>query len=90
MEKSHSTEEKAYSTEKKAYSTEELARRSGVEASYIDQLHELGVLRRKGDAPGSFSATDVRRVSIVRSLEEGGLPLSRIGEGIRTGWLSLR
>ena len=82
MEKSHSTEEKAYSTE-------ELARRSGVEASYIDQLHELGVLRRKGDAPGSFSATDVRRVSIVRSLEEGGLPLSRIGEGIRTGWLSL-
>ena len=89
MEKSHSTEEKAYSTEEKAYSTEELARRSGVEASYIDQLHELGVLRRKGDAPGSFSATDVRRVSIVRSLEEGGLPLSRIGEGIRTGWLSL-
>ena len=81
--------EKAHSTEEKAYSTEELARRSGVEASYIDQLHELGVLRRKGDAPGSFSATDVRRVSIVRSLEEGGLPLSRIGEGIRTGWLSL-
>ena len=81
--------EKAHSTEEKAYSTEELARRSGVEASYIDKLHELGVLRRKGDAPGSFSATDVRRVSIVRSLEEGGLPLSRIGEGIRTGWLSL-
>jgi DNA-binding transcriptional MerR regulator len=71
------------------YSATELARRTGVETNYIEQLVELGILAGSPDGAASFTPTDVRKVNIVRALEQGGMPLAGIGRGLQAGVISL-
>ena len=66
---------------------QEVAERAGVEVAYIDELLAVAVLTP--DSADSLTADDVRRAGIVRSLQEAGLPLGGIANGLRQGVLSL-
>ena len=66
---------------------EALAGRAGIHVGYVDRLVELGILSL-GGAGSLFSGGDLRRVRLVRGLEEGGLPLEGIGTAVRNGDLS--
>jgi adenylate cyclase len=68
-------------------SRQETAARAGVEPDHVDRLVESGVL--VPDDSGGLTVADVRRIGIVQSMLAAGLPLEGIGEGIRSGWLSL-
>jgi adenylate cyclase len=71
------------------FTREALAERAAVHVGYVDRLVELGILvsPRSGS---SFSTGDVRRLRLVRGLEEGGLPLEGISAAVRDGDLSFR
>ena len=69
------------------FTREALAERAGVNAGYVDRLVELGILAAR-EAGSSFSPGDLRRVRLVRGLEEGGLPLDGISTAVRNGDLS--
>jgi len=69
------------------YSRENAAERVGVEPSYLVRLVELGIL--VPEEPDRFSAGDVRRVLMARSLEDAGIPLEGVGAAIQRGTLSL-
>ena len=71
------------------YPREALAKRAGVEGEYVDRLLELGILEHPGRDSG-FSAGDVRRVRMLRGLEDGGLPLDAIATAVRRGDLAFR
>jgi adenylate cyclase len=64
-----------------------LAERAGVPVGYVDRLVELGILT-PSDTGSLFSPGDLRRVRLVRGLEEGGLPLEGISTAVRNGALS--
>lgn len=64
-----------------------LAERAGVPVGYVDHLVELGILVPPSDG-SSFSEGDVRRVRLIRGMEQGGLPLEGIGTAVRNGDLS--
>jgi adenylate cyclase len=66
---------------------DEVAQRSGVDEAYIQRLVELGILRPTDE--GRLRTTDVRRVSVIRSLDLSGVALEDIGAAFRTGQLSL-
>jgi adenylate cyclase len=63
------------------------AQRAGVEPAYVDRLLELGMISTDGD--GGFSTGDIRRVTLIQTLEASGLPLEGIASAIRDGQLSL-
>lgn len=65
----------------------DLASRAGVEASFVDRLVDLGILTP--DDGGTFADGDLRRATIVRTLEQSGVALEGIGAAIRNGSLSL-
>ncbi len=69
------------------YDRAQAASRAGVEPAYVDRLLELGILSPGGD--GQFSTGDLRRIALIRMLEQAGLPLEGIGTAIRDGQLSL-
>jgi adenylate cyclase len=69
-----------------AHSRLEIAAKAGVDAEYVDQLVELGILRpSEGD---SFSPGDVLRARWVKNFERAGLPLDGLAEAVRNGALS--
>ncbi len=69
------------------FTREALAERAGVRVGYVDRLVELGILT-PGEAGSLFSGGDLRRVRLVRGLEEGGLPLEGMGRAVGNGDLS--
>jgi adenylate cyclase len=69
------------------YSLTDAAERAGVDPSYVARLVELGILTP--DGPDRFSAGDVRRVQMARSLEDAGIPLDDVVTAIERGALSL-
>jgi adenylate cyclase len=69
-----------------AYTREEAAERAGVEPPYLDRLLDVGILT---PAAGGFSDSDVRRMSLAKSLEGAGIPLDAVGAAIRQGSVSL-
>jgi adenylate cyclase len=71
-----------------AFTRQALAERAAVPVDYVDRLVEFGILATP-EGGSSFSQGDLRRVRLVRSLEEGGLPLEGIGTIVRNGDLSL-
>jgi adenylate cyclase len=71
------------------FTREALAQRGGVPVDYVDRLIELGILVRP-DAGALFSAGDVRRLRMVRGLQEGGLPLEGLSTAVRNEDLSFR
>jgi adenylate cyclase len=68
-------------------SREAVAERAGVPVGYVERLVELGILAAP-ETGSQFTAGDVRRVRLVRGLEEGGLPLEGMGTAVRNGDLS--
>jgi len=69
------------------FTRDDLAGRAGVPVDYVDRLVELGILARP-ETGARFSDGDLRRVRLVRGMEEGGLPLDGIGTAVRNGDLS--
>jgi class 3 adenylate cyclase len=69
------------------YAREDVAERAGVERGFVDRLVELGLI--SPGAPDRFSAGDVRRAIMARSLEDAGIPLDGVAAAIRAGSLSL-
>ena len=69
------------------YADRVVAERAGVEPSYVARLVELGILAP--EEPDRFSAGDVRRVLMSRSLEGAGVPLDDLAAAIQHGALSL-
>jgi len=66
---------------------EETATRAGVETAYLDELIGAGVLRPShGDR---FAIGDVRRIGMIRSLQEAGLPLDSLANGFEQGVITL-
>jgi len=66
---------------------ESLAERGGVDVEYVHRLQDLGLLATRGP-DGRFSEGDLRRVRLLRGLEQGGLPLDGIATLVRNGELS--
>jgi len=69
------------------YTRAEAAERSGVTVDELSQLVEIGILRP--GAEDRFSAGDVRRVGVVQSLLDAGIPRDLLARTIRDGALSL-
>lgn len=69
------------------YPREEAAVRAGVEPDYVDHLVDLGII--VSSQPGRYSVGDVRRLLMVRSLEDAAIPLEHLAEALRDGSLSL-
>jgi len=69
------------------YTREAIAERAGASVAYVDRLVDLGIIRKQG-VDSNFSEGDVRRVRLVRGLEESGLPLEGISAAVRSGDLS--
>jgi adenylate cyclase len=69
------------------YAREDAAARAGVEPSYLFRLVDLGILVL--DEPDRFSAGDVRRVQMAKSLEDAGIPLDGMAAAIRSGAMTL-
>ena len=67
-------------------SCEEAALRAGVESDYVRRLIELGILTRRD---GELTSGDVRRIGLIRSLDEGGIPLDDMAAGFSRGLLSI-
>jgi adenylate cyclase len=65
----------------------EAADRAGVGVDEVNRLIEAGVI--SPDPEDRLSTGDVRRVRIIQSLEESGLPLDEIATGLRQGTVSL-
>lgn len=69
-----------------SYSAEDAADRAGVEPGYVARLVDLGILERgEGDR---YTPGDVRRVMMVKSLEESSIALDGIAAAIERGTLS--
>jgi len=65
------------------FSRPETAARAGVAESYVDELVAAGLL--KPDAQDELTMADVRRVGLIRSLQEAGLPLDGLVAGLERG-----
>jgi adenylate cyclase len=69
-----------------SYSAEDAADRAGVEPGYLARLVDLGILaQREGDR---YTPGDVRRLMMVKSIEESGIALDGISAAIKRGALS--
>jgi adenylate cyclase len=69
-----------------SFSAEDAAGRAGVEPEYLARLVELGIIAQgEGDR---YSPGDVRRLMMVKSIEDSGLALDGIGAAIKRGALS--
>jgi adenylate cyclase len=69
------------------YARDEAAQLAGVEPGYIDRLVALGIVEPA--EPGRFSAGDVRRVLMARSLEDAEISLDDVAGAMRSGALTL-
>jgi class 3 adenylate cyclase len=64
----------------------QLASRSGVESSQLEELIASGVLE---DRTSGYTPGDVRRVIILQGLLDAGLPLGAVSSGVTSGILPL-
>jgi adenylate cyclase len=69
------------------YTKSEAARLAGLEVGYLDQLQSLGLLVPGED--GGYSAGQVRRAQLVHTLDQAGIPLDGLAEGVSRGEISL-
>jgi adenylate cyclase len=69
-----------------SYSREDAAGRAGVEPGYLARLVDLGILAEgEGD---QYTSSDVRRLMMVKSIEESGIALDGIAAAVERGALS--
>ena len=69
------------------FAREDAAERSGVDPSFLVRLMDLGIVAP--EEPDRFSAGDVRRVLMAKSLEYAGIRLEDVATALRHGALSL-
>ena len=69
-------------------STAELARRLGVETTWVDRLAAAGAIEPAAD--GTYDPGDVHRVRLLLAFEESGVPLDALLEASAAGRISLR
>lgn len=69
------------------YTLEVAARRAGSSPAEVRHLVELGLLGAAGDA--GYTDADVRRVQIVRTLAQSGMPIAQVARLVGSGTLSL-
>ena len=69
-------------------SAEELARRLGVEPSWVERLAEAGAIDRAADR--TFDPGDIHRVRLLLAFEESGVPLETLIDASADGRISLR
>ena len=69
------------------HSRSQVAMRAGVEPAFVDRLCELGILVARDE--DRFSEGDVRRARILHALDEGGMPMEAVAEGMRRGIIDL-
>ena len=69
------------------YSRRDAAKRSGVDAGYIDRLIELGIIIP--DAADQLTKGDVRRAQMAQTLETAGIAPESLAASIRDGSQSL-
>ncbi|MEA2674236.1 MAG: hypothetical protein QOI92_1428 [Chloroflexota bacterium] len=65
---------------------EEAASGAGVDVGYVDELSAAGVLPRRKDG---YTPGDVRRIRVMESLQEAGLPLDEMVAGFQQDILTL-
>jgi adenylate cyclase len=69
------------------YDANSAATRAGVPAEYITRLVDLGILTAEID--GRLSIGDVRKVQVIRAVEEAGVSLESLAAATRDGVMSL-
>ena len=69
------------------YSRQEAADRAGVSLEEFNRQVEAGIL--KPDEANRFSAGEVRKAGLIKSLQAAGLPLDGLAEVIRRKHLAL-
>jgi hypothetical protein len=62
---------------------DDTAAQAGVDATFIDQLVELGVLTP--DRDGSFATGDVRRARLINSLDRAGISVEDVAAAVHRG-----
>jgi adenylate cyclase len=65
---------------------EQAANGAGVDVAYVDELSAAGVLPPREDG---YTLGDVRRIRVMESLQEAGLPLAEMVAGFQQGILTL-
>ena len=68
-------------------SRDEVAEQTGTAPDYVDRLVELGIVEPA--EVGQFSTGDVRRVLMVKSIDDAGVPIDGVAAAIKRGALSL-
>jgi adenylate cyclase len=69
------------------YAAEDAADRAGVDVAYLAHLVEIGILApREAD---QYSATDIRRVLMIKSLQDAGIALDGLASATARGALNL-
>ena len=63
------------------------AHRAGLEIDFLDRLEALGLVTPAAD--GSYSRGQIRRAQLVRTLDQAGIPLEGLAEGVQRGDVSL-
>ncbi|HJW21136.1 MAG TPA: hypothetical protein VJ506_01775, partial [Candidatus Limnocylindrales bacterium] len=70
-----------------AVTVAQAADRAGVDPGDVEDLVRLRILRPDDD--GRLTVNDVRRIRLMKMLEDGGLPRSGIAAGFEQGLLTL-
>ena len=68
------------------YTRDEAADRAGVEVAYVDRLVGLGIVVPHD---GQLTGGDVRRLMLLKSIEDAGIPGDGIAEALRRGEVNL-
>jgi len=63
------------------------ARRAGLDLEFLNRIEALGLVN-PADAEG-YSPGQVRRAQLVRTLDQAGIPLDGLAEGVRSGAISI-
>jgi hypothetical protein len=66
-----------------AYTRDEAARSAGVTPAYLERLITLGLV--EPDADGRITDGGIRRILLLQSLDESGIPLDALAEPVRRG-----
>jgi len=64
----------------------EAASQAGVAPTFVDDLVSHGIIRLQH---GGYSAGDIRRIGLLRTISDAGIPLEAIAEGMARGLLAL-
>jgi adenylate cyclase len=68
------------------YTRDEAAERAGVDAGFVDRVVSLGIVV---PVDGRFTAGDIRRLMITKSIEDAGISVEGMAEATRRGDLSM-